>query len=221
MRAVLCDIEGTTTDIRFVADVLFPYAAARIPTWLPENAARTEVAAQIAAIQKENGVGTVDEVVSVLLGWMAEDRKATPLKAIQGLIWEEGYRDGALVAHVYPDVPPALAAWRAEGRALGVYSSGSVLAQKLLFGHTIAGDLRPFFQAWFDTTTGPKRAADSYLAIAAALKVQAGEILFLSDVVQELDAALEAGLQTTLIVRAGALVAGRHPVAASFRDLLR
>ena len=219
MRAVLCDIEGTTTDIRFVQDMLFPYAAARIPSWIAGNAARPEVSAEIAAVQAETGARTLGEVASTLLGWMAEDRKATQLKAIQGLVWEEGYREGLLRAHVYPDVAPALASWRALGLKLGVYSSGSIHAQKLLFGHTITGDLRPQFDAWFDTTTGPKREPGSYRKIADALALEPAGILFLSDVVAELDAAAGAGMRTCLILRDGLVPSGGHPTATSFFEI--
>lgn len=152
--------------------------------------------------------------------WTAEDRKSTPLKTIQGLIWEQGYRSGALRAHVYSDVPPALVRWRKEGLLLGVYSSGSIHAQKLLFGHTIAGDLGSIFQAWFDTTTGPKRELASYRRIAESLGLDAPEILFLSDVVEELDAAAEAGFQTCLLVREGPLPTGRHRAVVGFQDVV-
>jgi enolase-phosphatase E1 len=200
IRAVVTDIEGTTTAIPFVHDVLFPYARARLPTWLPTHAHEPDVAAQIAAI----GAPSIADAVTTLLAWIDADVKATPLKALQGRLWAEGYADGTLRSHVYPDVAPALRRWHAAGLRLAVYSSGSIQAQKLLFGHTTEGDLTPLFSAWFDTTTGPKRAATSYAAIAAALGLPPSEILFLSDIAEELDAAAHAGLRTTQLVRDGA-----------------
>lgn len=137
------------------------------------------------------------------------------------MIWEEGYRSGELRGHVYPDVPGALAAWRAAGVRLRVFSSGSVQAQKLLFGHTEHGDLTPLFEGFHDTTTGPKREPGSYAAIAAAYGLAAGKILFLSDVREELDAAAEAGMRTGLLVRPGNRPAepGGHAVYGSFAEL--
>jgi enolase-phosphatase E1 len=134
---------------------------------------------------------------------MAEDRKSTGLKLLQGAIWEEGYLSGTIQGHVFPDVPEALASWRDAGRRLRVFSSGSVHAQELLFGHTAYGDLTPLFEGFHDTTTGPKREASAYAAIAAAYNLPAGEILYLSDVREELDAAAGAGMQTGLLVRPG------------------
>lgn len=193
IRAIVTDIEGTTTRISFVHDVLFPYARARIPDWVRTHA-DDPLLADVPG----------DDPVATLLGWMDEDRKVTALKAIQGRIWEAGFAAGELVGHVYPDVPGALAAWKERGIVLAVYSSGSVLAQQQLFGHSLAGDLRPLFSAWFDTTTGPKREAVSYRRIADALALGPGEVLFLSDVQAELDAAEAAGMRTGLLGREGA-----------------
>lgn len=201
IRAIVLDIEGTTTRVSFVTDVLFPFARARLLGWArahPEAPELAEVRALAAAPQ-----ASLEEVVQILLQWMDEDRKATPLKAIQGQIWQEGYGTGALLAHVYPDVPVALAAWAERGLALAVYSSGSVLAQQLLFAHSEAGDLRRYISAWFDTRVGPKREAASYVGIAASLGVAPQDVLFLSDVQAELDAATAAGLRTALIAREG------------------
>lgn len=215
IRAVLCDIEGTTTELSFVHDVLFPYAAARLPAWVEANAGRPEV----AAVEQEIGARGPKAVTAALLSWMAQDRKVTSLKAIQGLIWEEGYVAGQLHAHVFPDVAPALQRWAAAGLTLAVYSSGSVHAQQLLFGNTIAGDLRPLFRAWFDTTTGPKREADSYTKIADTLDLRPDEILFLSDVSAELDAATRAGLRVRWVVRSGSVEAGSASSIASFSEV--
>ncbi|WP_049421727.1 acireductone synthase, partial [Stenotrophomonas maltophilia] len=140
-------------------------------------------------------------VAETLQGWIDQDRKHTALKALQGLIWDEGYRRGDYTAHFYPEVAPVLKGWHASGLPLYVYSSGSVPAQKLFFGFSDAGDLSPLVSGWFDTEVGGKREADSYRRIVQAIGVPAGEILFLSDVVEELDAAREAGLQTRLIDR--------------------
>jgi len=216
IRAVLCDIEGTTTDVRFVHDVLFPYAAARIPAWVAANPGAPE----LVAVADETGAATPEAQTAVLLGWMTEDRKATPLKAIQGQLWACGYADGTLHAHVYPDVASAFARWTSAGLRVAIYSSGSVQAQHLLFGATDAGDLRPHITGWFDTTTGPKRAAASYSTIAAALGLVPDEVLFLSDTPEELDAAALAGMPTCLLARNGAPAPCSHPVAATFAGLL-
>lgn len=220
VRFVLTDIEGTTTAVSFVHDVLFPYARARLPEWLPAHASDPEVAAQIEAVRQLAGVADLDAVLATLLGWIDADEKRTPLKALQGRIWEDGYRDGTLRSHVYPDVAPAVRAWRAAGLRLGVYSSGSVQAQRLLFGHTPEGDLTPLFEAWFDTNVGGKRESGSYARIARALGLSPAAILFLSDTPEELDAASTAGIRTTQLARAEEVVrAGRHRQVASFADL--
>ena len=157
-------------------------------------------------------------VLDTLLGWMDADAKVTPLKELQGLIWREGYASGVLRAEIYPDVTPRLRAWHGRGVRLAIYSSGSVEAQKQLFGHTEAGDLTGLFDGFFDTRIGGKREADSYRRIAAEMAVQADAILFLSDVEAELDAAAAAGLQTCQLVRAqdGTVAASGHITAADF-----
>jgi len=205
--AVITDIEGTTTPIAFVHRVLFPYARDRMEAFV---AAGHEILADVPAPKLET-----------LLGWMDRDEKITALKAIQGLLWDEGYRNGDLTADVYEDVPPALRRWARAGLRLYVYSSGSVPAQKLLFGHTPAGDLTPLFQAYFDTNTGPKRETKSYATISKAIGLPAGEFLFLSDVEAELDAALAAGMQTCQLVRAedGTAASTRHETAADFTEV--
>lgn len=219
-RAILTDIEGTTTSLAFVRDVLFPYARERLPAWIVRHAHDPEVADAIEAVCRLSGARGLGEVVGTLLGWSDVDRKASPLKAIQGWIWEEGYRAGTLRSHVYADVAPALQAWHDAGTTLAVYSSGSVHAQKVLFGHTDVGDLAPLFTAWFDTTTGPKREATSYVAIASSLGLPAGHVHFLSDIVEELDAARAAGMVTTWLVRQGPHDPGaRHPQVRSFAEV--
>ncbi|MCY1234534.1 Enolase-phosphatase E1 [compost metagenome] len=182
------------------------------------------MAQQIDAVRAESGEAgaSPERVVEILLGWIAEDRKATPLKALQGMVWEQGYRAGQLKGHVYPDAVEALRRWKQEGYDLYVYSSGSIQAQKLIFGCSEAGDLTPLFSGYFDTTTGPKREAESYRKIAAAIGLPGEQILFLSDVVQELDAALESGMQTIGLAREGGVLEG-HETVASFAviDLAR
>lgn len=217
IKAILTDIEGTTSAVSFVFDVLFPYAARHLPGFVSEHAAEPAVAEQVEAVRRESGEpeASVERVVAILLEWIAEDRKATPLKALQGMVWEQGYRAGQLKGHVYPDAVEALRRWHAEGYRLYVYSSGSIQAQKLIFGCSEAGDLSPLFSGYFDTTSGPKREAGSYRRIVEAIGLSADEVLFLSDVVQELDAAREAGLPTIGLAREGGELAG-HPTVASF-----
>lgn len=217
IKAILTDIEGTTSAVSFVFEVLFPYAARHLPGFVSEHATEPAIAEQVEAVRRESGEpeASVERVVAILLEWIAEDRKATPLKALQGMVWEQGYRAGQLKGHVYPDAVEALRRWHAEGYRLYVYSSGSIQAQKLIFGCSEAGDLSPLFSGYFDTTSGPKREAGSYRRIVEAIGLPAEEVLFLSDVVQELDAAREAGLPTVGLAREGGELAG-HPTVASF-----
>jgi len=201
-RAILTDIEGTTSSISFVKDVLFPYARRALPRFVAARGKEPAVRKWLDAVATENG-GMCDDamIVEVLQGWIDEDRKHTALKALQGMIWADGYKSADFTAHIYPDAAPALRGWHAAGLPLYVYSSGSVPAQRLFFGHSDAGDLTALFSGWFDTEMGGKRDAQSYRNIVEAMAIPAGEIVFLSDVVEELDAAREAGLQTVLIDR--------------------
>lgn len=197
IRAILTDIEGTTSSIDFVAQVLFPYARERLADYCAAHAeAVAPILAEVAAIEAGDPVAT-------LIRWIDEDRKATPLKDLQGLIWAQGYASGALKGHVYPDAVAGLRRWHARGLALYVFSSGSVAAQKLIFGHSVAGDLTPLFAGYFDTRTGPKRVAASYQAIAAAIGLPPAALLFLSDTPEEVSAARAAGLAALRIDRAG------------------
>lgn len=195
-RFVLTDIEGTTTPIAFVHDVLFPYSAKHLDRFVtnPDEAARFR-------------------------RWIAEDRKEPELKALQGRIWREGYETGELVSDLYPDVRPALERWKRHGIGLGIYSSGSVEAQKLLFRHTKEGDLTPLFSAYFDTNVGAKREPEAYRRIAADLRLAGESVLFLSDVEAELDAARVAGMKTLQIVRPGTVASTKHPTAAGFDEV--
>jgi enolase-phosphatase E1 len=202
IRAILTDIEGTTSSISFVKDVLFPYARRALPKFVETRANEPDVRRWLDAVATEQG-GLCDDrmVVEVLQGWIDEDRKHTALKALQGMVWQDGYRNADFTAHLYPDAARALREWHDAGLPLYVYSSGSVPAQRLFFGHSDAGDLTGLFAGWFDTEIGGKREADSYRRIAEAIGVAPGDVLFLSDIVEELDAAREAGLQTVLLDR--------------------
>jgi enolase-phosphatase E1 len=215
IRLVVTDIEGTTSPIAFVHQVLFPFAAAELGPFLAARGNDPAVAAVLADVAAR-APGEAPE--AALRRWMAADEKITPLKTLQGMIWEAGFRDGRLRGKLWPDVAPRLRAWHAGGVRLAVFSSGSVAAQKLLFGFSEAGDLTPLFSGFFDTTTGPKREAASYRAILAALGATPAETLFLSDVEAELDAAAEAGIATCQIVRAedGTKPGLRHTVAPDF-----
>jgi enolase-phosphatase E1 len=227
------DIEGTTTPVTFVYDVLFPFARRHAGAFLQRRAGENAVRADLATLRRDYEIDRVGSApppvwedgdlagAAAYLEWLIErDRKSTGLKSLQGRIWEEGFRTGELRGEVYPDVPPALERWRREGRGAWIFSSGSVLAQKLLFAHSVAGDLTPFIRGYFDTTTGPKKEAASYGRIAAAIGLPARGILFVSDVGAELDAALETGMQTRLCAREGPLpVAPAHRVVRSFDGL--
>ncbi len=208
---VVVDIEGTTTPIAFVHKTLFPFARERLPAWISAHADAPELA-EVRKLHPEA------EPLDTLLRWMDADAKVTPLKTIQGLIWAEGYAAGELQGALYPDVAPALRAWHAAGVALFVYSSGSVGAQRLIFGHSTDGDLAGLFRGFFDTAVGPKREAASYDRIAIASAIPAAALLFLSDVGAELDAAAAAGLRTCQLVRAedGTVAAEGHPIARGF-----
>lgn len=202
ITAILTDIEGTTSSISFVHDVLFPYARARMAGYVSTHAGDPEVREQLAAVAQELGREVSDdEAVATLLEWIDQDRKLTPLKALQGMIWEHGYCQGDFTGHIYPDAYARLLDWQALGIRLYVYSSGSVAAQKLLFAHTEFGDLTPFFSGYFDTRIGAKREAVSYQRIAQEIGLPSAQILFLSDIEQELDAARLAGMPTYHLVR--------------------
>lgn len=193
---ILTDIEGTTSSLSFVKDVLFPYAEKHLPDFVRQNQHKPEVKAALDEIG-----GTVEEAIATLLQWIAEDKKATPLKSLQGMVWQQGYERGELTADVYPDALAALKEWQASGRRLYIYSSGSVQAQKLLFGHTEEGNLNPLFSGYFDTTIGGKLEKDSYTRIVEEIGAAANDILFLSDNIKELDAARDAGMGTVWLNR--------------------
>lgn len=220
IKAILTDIEGTTSAVSFVFDVLFPYAREHLPAFVRAHAQEPAVLAQLDAVRAESGEpdADIDRAIEILLEWIAADRKATPLKALQGMVWAEGYRAGQLKGHVYPDAVTALRRWHVQGYRLYVYSSGSVQAQKLIFGCAEVGDLTPLFSGYFDTGIGPKRESESYVRIAESIRLPSEQILFLSDVLEELDAARQAGMQTCGLVRAGGVL-GDHEVVASFETI--
>ncbi|HUH30401.1 MAG TPA: acireductone synthase [Rhodanobacter sp.] len=219
IRAIVTDIEGTTSSISFVHDVLFPYARKRLPAFIETHGDRPEVQHWLHEAAREANLIEAgrQDIIEMLLRWIDEDRKSTALKALQGMIWKDGYAAGDYRAHVYPEVAARLRGWRADGLRLYVYSSGSVVAQQLFFRYSEAGDLTPLFAGYFDTTSGHKREPASYQHIAKTVREQPEHLLFLSDVVQELDAARAVGWRTAWIVRQPLALptAPAHPV---FRD---
>ncbi len=209
IKAILLDIEGTTTSIDFVHKTLFPFAKARIAGFVQENfdSLKFELT-QLAAEHADDSDSAADfridspnSVADYLRFLIDRDRKSTPLKSIQGMIWEKGYESGGLVSDVFPDVPPAFKRWKDAGKSIAIYSSGSVLAQRLIFKYSDQGDLTQFIDKYFDTNTGPKREADSYRKIAAEMGLDTNEMIFVSDISAELDAAQTAGMQAALTIR--------------------
>lgn len=208
LRAILLDIEGTTTPIAFVHDVLFSYARDHVREFLYKNSA----AEDIALLREEHAVDVSDapllsnetESIAAYVEWLIKlDRKSTALKSLQGKIWRQGYENGSLKSQVFADVAPAFERWRDRGLSIGIFSSGSVLAQQLLFAHTEVGDLTHFIDSYFDTNVGKKGEAESYRKIAEAMGIETQQILFISDVTAELDAANQAGMKTLLSIRPG------------------
>ena len=232
VKLILTDIEGTTSSISFVKDVLFPYAADHLPAFVKENINDEKVQTalqQTAELAAEDGdvINTedTDALIAILLQWISEDRKAIPLKTLQGLIWKTGYENGDYQAHMYPDATEYLKKWHDAGLPLYVYSSGSVKAQELFFGYSQDGNLLPLFKGHFDTLMGGKRETQSYLNILAELQkthagLNAADVLFLSDIKEELDAAKEAGMQTVWLVREDGIPAdAEHKVVKSFAEI--
>lgn len=217
IKAIVTDIEGTTSSLSFVKDILFPYARAGMADYVASHRDNSEVRRHLDEVRAIVGVAMTDaQVIEQLIRWIDEDRKITPLKALQGMIWQSGYQSGAFQGHVYDDAAQQLRAWKQRGLRLFVYSSGSVYAQKLIFGHTAFGDLTPLFEGYFDTTVGGKREADSYRKIAATINASPQDILFLSDIKEELDAAVSAGMQTMWLVRDGSI--DMHAAHQQVRD---
>jgi enolase-phosphatase E1 len=226
VQFILMDIEGTTTDIEFVHRILFPYSEERMPTFVKQHLDNKDVREAFDSVKKtvldEDGlILNDDQAIEMLIRWIVDDRKHTALKQLQGMIWQYGFEQGDYQGHVYPDVPPALAQWKEQGIGLGIYSSGSVQAQKLLFGHSVAGDLTPYFSHYFDTTTGAKRDAASYQKIAETLRLKPETILFLSDIEAELDAASQAGFQVIQLLRPCTETENRFPTVSNFADIVQ
>jgi enolase-phosphatase E1 len=222
IRAVVLDIEGTTSSLGHVRDVLFPYARERVPAWLARPDPRiARIAAEVRALTGRPAARP-REITEILLAWIDRDVKAVPLKTLQGLIWEEGLAAGELSVHVYDDVPPVLRTWTRQGLRVAVYSSGSVRAQRAWFRHTRHGDLQPYISRNFDIpAAGPKAEAESYRVIARALALPEAEVAFLSDAPPELDAARTAGMSAIGVLRPGndRTDLGEHPFIGTFDEL--
>lgn len=232
--AVLLDIEGTTTPISFVHDVLFPFARMHLRRFLSEERSSEEIKSILSRLKAEHrqddqpppwrgGPDDLDSAAAYAEWLMDRDRKSPALKALQGEIWDRGYRDGRLRGLVFGDVRPALERWTSHGLAVHIFSSGSVLAQRWLFATTNAGDLTPFISRYFDTAVGPKTEPDSYRRIADTLKLAFSALLFISDVTRELDAARAAGLHSLLAERPGNAAQpadSAHPRITTFDEVL-
>jgi enolase-phosphatase E1 len=221
IKAILTDIEGTTTSLSFVKDVLFPYARKKMPDFIRQRHNDPAILQLLTHTCAEAGIAfDVEAAIRQLTEWIDQDKKITPLKALQGMIWQAGYEVGDFKGHLYPDAFTQLKAWHQQGIGLYVYSSGSILAQKLLFGHTDEGDLTPLFSGFFDTNIGSKKEQDSYRKIAEAMALPPGNILFLSDIVEELDAAKASGLHTYWLIRDRQRDANpKHPQARIFDEI--
>jgi len=228
-RALLLDIEGTTTPVEFVYQILFPYARAHVAEYLARNQDSADCREAVALLREEHAAevrlkpdityGDLEYIFSL----MDRDKKSPGLKALQGLVWQDGYKSGELRGQVYPDVVPAFERWRARGLDIYIYSSGSVLAQRLLFGSTEAGDLTTFLKGYFDTAVGSKVSPDSYGVIAQRIRVPPPAILFVSDIGRELDAARTIGMRTVFCVRGGGDAPPKsnvHPVIGSFDEIV-
>jgi enolase-phosphatase E1 len=230
VRTILLDVEGTITPLDFVYKVLFPYARSHVQGFLERHGASPDVQRDLTALRQENlddarrGLDppalsnheATESLVAYVEWLILRDRKSTPLKSLEGKIWEEGYRSGELRSRIFEDVPPALKRWHEEQRIVSIFSSGSVLAQKLLFGHTTVGDLTRYLSSYFDTTVGSKTDPGSYEKIATVLRSSTLDMLFITDVTAELDAAKAAGLQTLLCLRPG-----NRPQPANTYKLIR
>lgn len=204
-RVILLDIEGTTSSVAFVYEVLFPFARRELPRFLVEAWDQPAVRAARQAIEQDAARPPMprEELAEYVLGLMERDAKTTGLKQLQGLVWERGYKSGELRSHVFPDVSDALLRWRNERIGVCIYSSGSIAAQKLFFAHTISGDLTRFLSGHFDTTSGPKPSPQSYVNILNTLGIAPADVLFVSDIPAELEAAAQSGLPVVLADRPG------------------
>lgn len=221
ITTIVTDIEGTTSSLSFVKEVLFPYARAHIADFIRNHVSEPEVNKLLQdAAKLTNGPTHTEALIEQMIQWIDQDQKVTPLKSLQGLIWEHGYRQGDFKGHIYTDAVQALQEWKSRGIKLYVYSSGSVYAQKLLFKHTEFGDLTTLFSGYFDTHIGGKKETASYSAIAEQIKTEPENILFLSDISEELDAALNAGFNTCRLVREGKIDdQNDHHTVSNFSDI--
>jgi enolase-phosphatase E1 len=237
IRVLLLDIEGTTTPIDFVYKTLFPYASREVESFLREHADSIEIVSLIRELHAQRdaddvsgsqppawrdddgGEATIVSAADYVRWLMAKDSKCTALKALQGKIWQQGFENGELHGEAYDDVAPAFARWREQGREVCIYSSGSVLAQRLLFGSVSSGDLTPYISNYFDTQMGAKTASSSYRKIARELGRAEAEILFVSDAAKEIAAAIEAGMQAVLCVRDRAESASGFEVIRTFEEI--
>jgi enolase-phosphatase E1 len=211
IRAVVVDIEGTTSSMAFVKEQLYPYARSHLPDYVRQHAgAIQDIIDEVRRIEGNASLDT-PQLIAALLRWMDEDRKITPLKALQGLVWQQGFDSGALRAPVYEDAERAFRRWREQGLKLYVYSSGSVAAQRLLFSHTERGDLTPLFSGYFDTKTGSKLEAESYRTIARSIALPVETTLFLSDHPGEIEAARDAGMQALCVNREQVQLSASQP----------
>ena len=215
---ILMDIEGTTSSISFVKDVLFPYFLSNIDdinklSNIKEVKYAFGQVLRIVKREENRDITTSEEVILELKKWCGQDLKITPLKTLQGILWQKGYQNGELLGHVYDDVPVMLENWNLLGKKMGIFSSGSVNAQKLLFSHSVKGNLSTYFSNYFDTNIGSKRDSDTYSLITKKLALPQNRILFLSDVIEELAAADKAGMKTIQITREGNLQAWPQSVS--------
>lgn len=231
-KAYVLDIEGTTTPIDFVTKTLFPFARRAMPGFLGSNGLNPTVLSSAAMLSEEyeNDLGNgltpprwdsrpaPDGALDYLDWLMSQDRKSTGLKVLQGLVWEQGYKEGSIKGEIYPDVEPAVRRWRTQGSTVHIFSSGSVLAQQLLFGHLPQGDLTPLLDSYFDTTVGPKRNPSSYASISGQIGVSPESVLFLSDVIEEVSAARSAGMASAQVLR-GSHVSDFPNAVATFDDV--
>lgn len=207
--AVLLDIEGTIGSQRYVAQVMFPYARRHLAAYVSTHREDPQVQQALEETARLSGDGA--DPVSTLLRWIDDDRKAPPLKFLQGLVWDAGFRDGTLKGHIYADALRALRAWHAMGIPLYIYSSGSIQAQKQFYRYNEAGDISALFAGHYDTGIGPKVESASYRHIAAEIGIRPDRLLFLTDSERELDAAHEAGVQVVQVVREGTVASARFP----------
>lgn len=222
MKFILMDIEGTITDIKFVANILFPYAFEKMESYFQANLEQKSFQDWFDRLREDQSNQSLgpSEAVSLLRQWIKEDRKHPLLKEIQGHIWKEGYESGEIKGHLYPDVLPKWKKWKESGLILGIYSSGSVLAQKLLFENSVEGNVTSYLSHHFDTKVGAKREAQSYKNILAEINVAANDVLFLSDIEEECEAATQAGMNTQLVSRDSKALESAFPQIQTLTEII-